>query len=140
MIPALDYIEVHAPELGTASAMKLFWLTGSLSAFLDNAPTFLTFLAAAMGRHHLALNDPAQVQQFAAEHELELMAISLGAVFFGAMTYIGNGPNLMVKSVCQHAKVNMPGFGTYIIFYAIPIVLPVLVLVWVLFISRWRIM
>ncbi len=139
MIPALDYIEGHAMELGINSTTKLYWLTGGLSACLDNAPTYLTFLAAAMGGHQLALNDPAQVQQFAAANGLELLAISLGAVFFGGVTYIGNGPNFMVKTVCEHAKVRTPNFLAYILYFAIPFVLPVFLLVWLLFLSPWRI-
>ena len=101
MVPALDYLEIHAGELGLNSALKFYWLTGALSGVLDNAPTYLTFLAAAMGRQGLSLNDPAQVGQFTAQHELDLLAISLAAVFFGAMTYIGNGPNFMVKSISE---------------------------------------
>jgi Na+/H+ antiporter NhaD/arsenite permease-like protein len=140
MMPALDYIGSHASQLGIKSATTMYWLTGGLSAFLDNAPTYLTFLAAAMGEHQLNLNDAAQVRQFVSAHELELLAISLGAVFFGGLTYIGNGPNFMVKTVCEHAKVNTPGFVSYILLFALPIVLPILLLVWVLFISPWRIM
>src|SRR6267142_2183803 len=82
MVPALEYIQVRASELGVPSAESLYWLTGMLSAFLDNAPTYLTFLAVATGSHHFSLEDPIQVRQFAGEHELELMAVSLGAVFF----------------------------------------------------------
>jgi Na+/H+ antiporter NhaD/arsenite permease-like protein len=139
MIPALDYIQGHASELAITSAGNIYWLAGGLSAFLDNAPTYLTFLAAAMGEHHLSLDDPAQVRQFAGEHQLELLAISLGAVFFGAATYIGNGPNFMVKKICEHANVKTAGFGTYVLLFGIPIILPVLTLVWLLFISQWRI-
>jgi len=72
---------------------------------LDNAPTYLAFLAAALGRHQLSLNSHEDVSAFVAQHDHELIAISLGAVFFGAMTYIGNGPNFMVKSIAEHAKV-----------------------------------
>lgn len=139
MVPALDYLEIHAAELGLRSEMRFFWFTGLLSAALDNAPTYLTFLAAAMGRHHLSLNQRADVQQFVAQHDHELIAISLGAVFFGAMTYIGNGPNFMVKSIAQQAKVKTPSFFAYLFKFAVPILLPVLALVSLLFFSRWRI-
>jgi Na+/H+ antiporter NhaD/arsenite permease-like protein len=125
MVPALDYLEIHASELGLDSALKFFWLTGSLSACLDNAPTYLTFLAAAMGRHHLQINDPAHVLSFVDHHAQELLAISLGAVFFGAMTYIGNGPNFMVRAIAQHAHVKTPGFFSYAFKYAFPILLPI---------------
>jgi len=138
MVPALDYLEIHASELGLGSELRYFWAAGSLSALLDNAPTYLTFLAAAMGRHHLSLNSADDVTAFLAQHDHELIAISLGAVFFGAMTYIGNGPNFMVKSMAEQAKVKTPGFFAYLFQYAVPILLPFFVIVSLLFFSRWR--
>lgn len=138
MVPALDYLEVHAGELGLESEMKFFWSAGTLSAVLDNAPTYLTFLAAALGRHQLSLNQPADVAQFLARYDHELIAISLGAVFFGAMTYIGNGPNFMVKSISERAKVKTPSFFSYLVQYAIPILIPFFTLISILFFSRWR--
>ena len=138
MLPALDYLEIHATELGLDSEMKFFWLTGSLSAVLDNAPTYLTFLAAAMGRQHLTLNSKDDVHAFLETHDHELIAISLGAVFFGAMTYIGNGPNFMVKAIAEHAKVETPGFFTYLFKFAVPILLPFFAVVSILYFSRWR--
>jgi Na+/H+ antiporter NhaD/arsenite permease-like protein len=139
MVPALDYLEIHARELGLNSEMKFFWLTGLLSGALDNAPTYLTFLAAAMGLHDLSLNNPEHVRQLVATHDHELIAISLGAVFFGAMTYIGNGPNFMVKSISQQAGVKTPGFFAYLLKYAVPILIPLMVLISLLFFSRWRV-
>lgn len=139
MVPALDYLEVHAGELGLDSEMKFFWLTGALSGVLDNAPTYLTFLAASMGRYHLSLNSPADMQTYVAQHDHELIAISLGAVFFGAMTYIGNGPNFMVKSISEQAKVKTPSFFEYLFKYAVPILLPFFAIVAILFFSRWRV-
>ena len=139
MVPALDYLETHAGQLGINSEMKFYWFTGALSGVLDNAPTYLTFLAAAMGRHHLSLSQPADVTAFAAQHDHELIAISLGAVFFGAMTYIGNGPNFMVKSIAEAAKVKTPSFGDYFLRYALPILVPFFALVALLFFSRWRV-
>ncbi len=136
MVPALDYLEVHATELGLDTAMKFYWLTGALSGVLDNAPTYLTFLAAAMGRHQLSMNSPADMQTFLAQHGHELIAISLGAVFFGAMTYIGNGPNFMVKSICEQAKVRTPGFFAYLFKFAVPILLPLFAIVALLFFRR----
>lgn len=138
MVPALDYLEVHAAELGLDTETKFFWLTGSLSAVLDNAPTYLTFLAAAMGRHHLSLSSTLDVRAFVAQHDHELIAISLGAVFFGAMTYIGNGPNFMVKSIAEQAKVKTPSFFAYLFRFAVPILLPFFFIVSILFFSRWR--
>jgi Na+/H+ antiporter NhaD/arsenite permease-like protein len=91
-----------------------------------------------MGQYNLGFNQRDHVLAFAAQHDHELMAISLGAVFFGAMTYIGNGPNFMVRSIALQAKVKVPDFFGYIIRYAIPILLPVLGLISLLFFSRWR--
>jgi Na+/H+ antiporter NhaD/arsenite permease-like protein len=139
MVPALDYLELHAAKLGLDSEMKFFWLTGLLSGALDNAPTYLTFLAAAMGLHNLSLSDPGQVRQLVAAHGHEVMAISLGAVFFGAMTYIGNGPNFMVKSIAEQAKVKTPSFFAYLFKYALPTLIPLMILISLLFFSRWRI-
>jgi Na+/H+ antiporter NhaD/arsenite permease-like protein len=139
MVPALDYLEFHAKDLGLNSPMAFFWLTGVMSATLDNAPTYLTFLAAAMGLHGLSLNNPADVRQLVGSHDEQLVAISLGAVFFGAMTYIGNGPNFMVKAVCEHAKVKTPGFFEFVLRYSLPMLLPVLALVGLLFFSKWKV-
>ena len=139
MVPALDYLELHADKLGLNSAMKFYWFTGALSGVLDNAPTYLTFLAAAMGRQHLSLSNPADLSTFVGQHGHELVAISLGAVFFGAMTYIGNGPNFMVKSIADAAKVKTPSFGEYFFRYALPILVPLFALVALLFFSRWRV-
>jgi len=136
MIPALDYLEVHAGELGLDTPWKFYWLTGLLSGVLDNAPTYVTFLAAALGRHQLSIKAPDDVRMFALEHGPELLAISLGAVFFGAMTYIGNGPNFMVKAISEQARVETPSFFAYLFKYAVPFLLPVLGLIAVLFF--WR--
>jgi Na+/H+ antiporter NhaD/arsenite permease-like protein len=105
----------------------------------DNAPTYLAFLATALGQVHLSMDRVADIQQFAAMNADKLEAISLGAVFFGAMTYIGNGPNFMVKAIAEHAKVKTPTFLGYIVRFALPILLPFLALVGILFFSRWRI-
>ncbi len=137
MVPALDYLEIHAKQWGPFSPITLFWLTGVLSAALDNAPTYLTFLATAMGMNNLSLNDPAQVKQLVATHEHQLIAISLGAVFFGAMTYIGNGPNFMVKAIAEHAKVKTPRFFEYIYRYALPVLIPLFGLICFLFFWKW---
>lgn len=138
MVPALDYLKIHAAEFGLRSEMKYFWFTGALSGVLDNAPTYLTFLAAAMGRHQLDLDSKADIHAFLSQHDHELIAISLGAVFFGAMTYIGNGPNFMVKSISEHANVKTPSFFNYLFKYAVPILIPFFAIVSVLFFSRWR--
>jgi len=137
MVPALNYLQANPPPLGSDHAY--YWATGALSGLLDNAPTYLAFLATALGQNHLAMDSPADVFRFAAEHPGTLEAISLGSVFFGAMTYIGNGPNFMVKAICEHAKVATPGFVGYVVHYALPILLPFLALVGILFFSKWRI-
>jgi len=134
MIPALDYLQLHSDALGVETPLHFYAFTGVLSAILDNAPTYLTFLAAAMGQKGLYLSDPAQVASFAATHPAILVAISLGAVFFGAATYIGNGPNFMVKAIAQHAKVETPSFFGYVLRFSLPVLLPVLILVgWLFF-------
>ena len=136
MIPALEYLQSHAQSLGLHSEMQFYWATGLLSGVLDNAPTYLAFLAAALGLAGLDLN--TGMPEFLGAHGHTLVAISVGAVFFGAMTYIGNGPNFMVKAIAERAKVETPGFFGYIVRYAVPILLPVLFVVGILFFSRWR--
>lgn len=136
MIPALDYLQVHAPALGLHSDMQFYWCTGALSAVLDNAPTYLAFLATAFGL--AGLNLETGMREFIGTHDHRLIAISIGSVFFGAMTYIGNGPNLMVKAIAERAKVETPHFLDYVLRYSLPILLPVLFIVGILFFSRWR--
>jgi Na+/H+ antiporter NhaD/arsenite permease-like protein len=131
MVPALHYLQVNPPPIYSPHAY--YWATGALSGVLDNAPTYLAFLATAMGQHGLSVNERADVLQFSLLHAGQLEAISLGAVFFGAMTYIGNGPNFMVKAIAEHSKVATPSFVTYTVHYAIPVLLPFLTLVGALF-------
>ncbi len=137
MVPALSYLQAEPPPIHSAHAF--YWATGALSGVLDNAPTYLAFLATAMGQQHLDLASRPDVIRFAAEHAGILEAISLGAVFFGAMTYIGNGPNFMVKAIAEHQKVHVPSFVGYFLRFAVPILLPFLTIVGILFFSRWRI-
>lgn len=139
MVPALDFLGKHAADIGITSPLQFYFATGILSSFLDNAPTYLTFLSAEMGLHHMDMDSRADVLKAVGGFPREILAISLGAVFFGAMTYIGNGPNLMVKSIADHSKVHTPSFFGYIFRFAIPILLPILVLISVLFFSPWRI-
>ncbi len=139
MVPALDYLQVHAEEIGLSTPMHFYWTTGLLSAFLDNAPTYLTLFSADLGLHHLSIDSVADVQRLVDEFPRELMAISLAAVFFGAFTYIGNGPNLMVKAIAHHADAKTPSFFGYILFYSIPYLLPVLIVIAILFFSPWAI-
>ncbi len=129
MVPALDYLEGHAAALGINLPIHFYWLSGALSGVLDNAPTYLTFLAAAFGLQNLSLDSPENVAAFLGGHPLYVVAISLGSVFFGAMTYIGNGPNFMVKAICDHAGVHTPSFFIYVIRFSVPILLPIFALV-----------
>lgn len=131
MIPALQYLQAHAAILGLQSEWQYYWNCGILSTILDNAPTFLAFLATAFGMAGLEL--PSGMSDFLASHSGTLAALSVSSVFFGAMTYIGNGPNLMVRAIAHRTKVETPGFLSYIFRYAIPFLLPVLFLVGILF-------
>ena len=134
MIPALQLIAHEANVLSDElNAGIFYWATGSLSGFLDNAPTYLNFLSAAMGKYGLNINVKAQVKEFVIQDDIYLKAISVAAVFFGSMTYIGNGPNFMVKSICERAGIKMPGFFTYMVKYSIPILIPIFILVWAIF-------
>lgn len=134
MMPALQLIASEANQNGQYLTPSIFyWTTGSLSAFLDNAPTYLNFLSAEMGKFNLDVNIPGQVLQFELEHPIYLSAISVAAVFFGAMTYIGNGPNFMVKSISERAGIKMPSFFGFLIKYSIPILLPIFTIVWLVF-------
>jgi Na+/H+ antiporter NhaD/arsenite permease-like protein len=183
MIPALDWLELNAASLGIVTPGQFYFASGSLSAFLDNAPTYLNFLSAAIGlyvspevvagvqnaiatkgaalaqltgdhatairgtyeslqKYHYDLvasgNVPADkimLSVLLANHPLHIQAISLGAVFFGACSYIGNGPNFMVKSIADQFGVKCPSFFGYIAMYSIPVLIPVFVVVWWLFLT-----
>jgi Na+/H+ antiporter NhaD/arsenite permease-like protein len=195
MVPALNYLNVHAGDAGFKDYLRTpgqyFFMTGSLSSVLDNAPTYMTYLESEIGkidpvlveRAKAIVHGPGKVQ--ASEEDfagldaqqreelahaisavrriqgggeaggreghvrdeviqvaflledprktLYLMAISLGAVFFGACTYIGNGPNFMVKSIAEHAGAPCASFFGYILCYTLPVLVPVFVLVWAVF-------
>jgi Na+/H+ antiporter NhaD/arsenite permease-like protein len=181
MVPALDWLELNATKIGIQQAGQFYWATGALSAFLDNAPTYLNFLSAAIGLfvneeivkqvYHLVQTHGADIGQiagpYAAEikntfatlmkyhgdlvasghvpvddinvsylignHNIYIQAISIAAVFFGACTYIGNGPNFMVKSIAEQAGVHCPSFFGYIVKYTLPVLLPVFAIIWLLF-------
>ena len=134
MIPALQLIAHEANVLGDKLTPGIFyWSTGVLSAFLDNAPTYLNFLSAALGKFGLEMTVKADVLKFQDLHPIYLSAISMGAVFFGAMTYIGNGPNFMVKSISERSGIKMPSFFGYLIKYSLPILIPIFIVVWLVF-------
>jgi Na+/H+ antiporter NhaD/arsenite permease-like protein len=132
MVPALDWLSLHASSLGLNTAGSFYWATGLTSAFLDNAPAYLNFVAAAMGLDGASVHDRAQVLLWANTHPDLLRSISISSVFFGAATYIGNGPNFMVKSICEQFNAKTPGFLEYIVKYSLPILLPVLVVIYFL--------
>jgi len=134
MIPALQLISHEANVLGEKLTPGIFyWATGVLSSFLDNAPTYLNFLSAALGKYGMNVNLPSEVSGFAQLHPIYLAAISVAAVFFGAMTYIGNGPNFMVKSISERSGIKMPSFFGFMIKYSIPVLIPIFTIVWLVF-------
>jgi len=124
MLPALEILHARGATLGLTTPRQFFWATGLLSSFLDNAPTYLTFLAVAQ-----SLRLPAEV--VGVTHEV-LAAISAGAVFMGANTYIGNGPNFMVRAIAEERGVRMPSFGGYML-YSGAVLIPCFVLVTLVF-------
>ena len=183
MVPALDWLVLNAAGIGIRSPGQFFWYCGGLSAFLDNAPTYLNFLSAQVGLfvsrdmveqvEHLVRTHGADITLLAGPHAAEIkatyetllryhfdlvaagtvpvddiatayllgnhplyvQAISLAAVFFGACTYIGNGPNFMVKSIAEQSGVACPGFFGYIVRYALPVLLPLFAVIWLLYFS-----
>src|SRR4051812_1741316 len=125
MQPALQILNIEGSKLGLTSPAHFFWASGSLSSVLDNAPTYLVFFKAAQ-----ALHIDSQLPNVAGVDAAILAAISLGSVFMGAMTYIGNGPNFMVRSIAESSGVKMPSFCGYIV-YSCLILLPILAIaVW----------
>jgi Na+/H+ antiporter NhaD/arsenite permease-like protein len=156
MVPALDWLELNALSLGISEPGHYYWCSGILSAILDNAPTYLNFLSASFGLHGLSVDNPLHMQamlgmlsaskidhlQFLQATHIKpltmqswkyIQAISAGAVMFGAMTYIGNGPNFMVKSIAEHQKVKTPHFMEYIFFYSLPVLIPLFLVIWIIF-------
>jgi Na+/H+ antiporter NhaD/arsenite permease-like protein len=181
MVPALDWLELNATKIGITEPGHFYWSTGVLSSFLDNAPTYLNFLSAAIGLfvnqeivrqvYHLVQTHGADIGQvtgpYAAEikntfatlmkyhgdmvaagyvpiddinvsylignHNIYIQAISIAAVFFGACTYIGNGPNFMVKSIAEQSGVECPSFFGYIVRYTLPVLIPIFTILWLLF-------
>ena len=124
MVPALELLHVRGSALGVREPWQFFWATGALSSFLDNAPTYLTFLALAQG-----LGLPPEV--VGVPHVI-LATISVGAVAMGANTYIGNAPNFMVKAIAEAAGVRMPSFLGYMA-YSGAVLIPLFVAVTILF-------
>ena len=126
MIPALMYLKQN--PLPITEPWQFVYCTGFLSAFLDNAPTAMVFHTTAT-----TLADPGAANLVAGVTEPLLRAISMGAVFFGSLTYIGNGPNFMVKSMAEQSGVRMPSFFTYMFKFSLIICLPIYILVQLIF-------
>ena len=131
MIPALYILEHKGSALGIIEPWQFFWATGSLSSFLDNAPTYLTFLSVAKGLNlpndlGFVLNDGKGLSTAV------LSAISCGAVFMGANSYIGNGPNFMVRSIAEENGIKMPSFFGYMV-YSMLVLIPTFILITFIF-------
>ena len=106
-----------------------FWITGGLSSVLDNAPTYLVFFKLAEAGTEPGAPGALELMNGSWISETRLIAISLGAVFMGSMTYIGNGPNFMVKAIAEQGGIRMPSFFGYIIRYSIPVLIPVFIII-----------
>jgi len=132
MIPALAILNARGAELGLKEPWHYFWASGALSSFLDNAPTYLTFASAASGAVGTSADDLGQLLRSDQGAAL-LAAISLGSVLMGANTYIGNGPNFMVKAIAEQGGVRMPGFFGYMA-YSGAILIPLFVAITWLFV------
>jgi Na+/H+ antiporter NhaD/arsenite permease-like protein len=128
MVPCLLYLEQNAKTLGVESATQFYYFTGMLSSFLDNTPTAVTFHSLALG-----LGQTNGVLVAGIPEEL-LRAICIGAVFFGSMTYIGNGPNFMVKAVAEENNIKMPHFFAYMYKFSLIVLLPIFIIVQLLMI------
>ena len=132
MTPALAYLNVNAASLGLDATWQFYYSTGLLSSFLDNTPTAVAFHSVATGL------TPDQIAAFggnivAGIPEILLTAICIGAVFFGAMTYIGNGPNFMVKAIAEESGIKMPSFFGYMFKFSLIVLLPIYILVQLIF-------
>ncbi len=139
IIPALAILKAGTQgALGpllrnVAEPAHYFWLTGTLSSFLDNAPTYLTFLNSLLGRFYVGVPEAVAIDQLGAVRTIYLEAVAAGAVFMGANTYIGNAPNFMVKSIAEESGVAMPSFIGYM-GWSVAILVPIfIVTTWIFF-------
>jgi len=131
MIPALEILRMRSADLGIQSPWQYFWMSGALSSFLDNAPTYLTFTSMALGL--VGSNTGSLTTLLHSGLGVSLLrAVSVGSVFMGANSYIGNGPNFMVKSIAEHHGVKMPSFGGYLL-YSGAVLIPIFLLVTLIF-------
>jgi Na+/H+ antiporter NhaD/arsenite permease-like protein len=118
---------------GVNRPVHYFWVTGALSAFLDNAPTYLTFFNTALGSFFAGMTEAEAVPLLMTDKAIYLQAISTGAVFFGAVSYIGNAPNFMVRSIAEEAGTPMPSFFGYIIRFSLLFLIPIFGIVTLIF-------
>ena len=130
MTPALLFLSANAQKLGITQPWQFFYSSGVLSAFLDNSPTTIAFHTVAQNIHSTSDVMVAGVE------ELILKAIAMGAVFFGAVTYIGNGPNFMVKAIAEQEGVKMPSFFGYIITFSLKVLLPIYIVTQIIFLHK----
>ena len=128
MTPALIFLQEHASSMGLHSPLHFFFATGALSGFLDNAPTALAFHSVASG-----LPQIADAPYVAGIPEILVKAISMGAVLFGSITYMGNGPNFMVKAIAEAEGIKMPSFFAYMYKFSLIILLPLFAIIGILF-------
>lgn len=124
MVPALAFLQARSAGLNLTEPWQYFWASGLLSGFLDSAPAYLSFTTLASARDGLP---PGQWNLLAEHSPRILQAISCGTVWMGALTYVGNGPNLMVKAVAEHMGVKMPSFGGFLL-WSLAVMVPVLLL------------
>jgi Na+/H+ antiporter NhaD/arsenite permease-like protein len=127
MVPALLYLNINASSLGMNDPQKVYYATGILSGFLDNTPTAVTFYNVVKG---LSLTDGTLI---AGIPEIFMQAICLASVMFGSLTYIGNGPNFMVKAIAESQGIKMPSFFGYMIRFSIPVLVPIFILLQLIF-------
>jgi Na+/H+ antiporter NhaD/arsenite permease-like protein len=139
MIPCLLILKAGADGAlaflvtGVTRPLHYFWVTGALSAFLDNAPTYLTFFNSALGSFYAGMTEAQAVPLLMTENAIFLKAISAGAVFFGACSYIGNAPNFMVRSIAEEAGTPMPSFFGYILKFSLLFLIPSFIVVTAIF-------
>lgn len=136
MVPALEYLKLNADTIGVELAHQFYYFTGILSSFLDNTPTAVTFYYLEVG---LVKTHPELIKNgldiVAGIPENIMSAICLAAVLFGSMTYIGNGPNFMVKAIAENQGIKMPDFFAYIFKFSLIVLLPIFILVQIIFIK-----
>ncbi len=129
MVPTMLYLAKNAASFGFSEPWQFYYAAGSLSSFLDNAPTAVAFHGVAVG----LVNGGQAIAEIAGIPEILLKAIAMGSVFFGAMTYIGNGPNFMVKAIAEESGIKMPSFFGYMFKFSLIVLLPIYILVQLLF-------